>query len=135
MEKTIKRLTSKKAELTDSYNKKIALINDEFQIQGTLEMVGLAWVVPGFDANIRAEIKKAGQSAVIRYEKKQAATPEENSMVKDVSDRDRGYDVESFGGKCIEVKSFKTTGSPKITSHEWETAHRMNDDYWLYIRS
>ena len=69
MEKTIKRLTSKKAELTDSYNKKIALINDEFQIQGTLEMVGLAWVVPGFDANIRAEIKKAGQSAVIRYEK------------------------------------------------------------------
>ena len=133
IEKTIKRITGKKAELTDSYNKKIASINDEFQIQSTLELVGLAWIVPGFDANIRTEIEKAGQDAVIRYEKKQAATPEENSMVKDVSDRDTGYDVESFGGKCIEVKSFKTTGSPKITSHEWETAHRMNDDYWLYI--
>ena len=34
---------------------------------------------------------------------------------------------------CIEVKSFKTTGSPKITSHEWETARRIEDGYWLYI--
>ena len=89
--------------------------------------------MPGFDANIRTEIEKAEQDAVIRYEKKQAATSEEENLVKDVSDRDTGYDVESFGGKCIEVKSFKTTGSPKITSHEWETAHRMKDDYWLYI--
>ena len=43
------------------------------------------------------------------------------------------YDIESFNNRCIEVKSFRTTDSPSITSHEWETARKMEDDYWLYI--
>ena len=85
------------------------------------------------EANIRTEIGNAGEAEVIQYEKNRATTQEERDLVKDVSDTDHGYDVESFGGRCIEVKSFKTTGSPKITSHEWETARRMKDDYWLYI--
>lgn len=66
------------------------------------------------------------------YEEKRAKTDQEKSKIIDVSERDVGYDVESFD-RCIEVKSFKTTGSPSITSHEWETARRLKDDYWLYI--
>jgi len=31
------------------------------------------------------------------------------------------------------VEKLSTLGYPKITSHEWETARRMKDDYWLYI--
>ena len=133
IERTIKKLESEKDELEKKYHDKIEKIKTEFQVGGTLELIGLAWIVPGLDANIRTEIEKAGQNAVIQYEKEQATTPEEKNLVKDVSNRDTGYDVESFGGKCIEVKSFKTTGFPKITSHEWETAHRMKEDYWLYI--
>lgn len=25
------------------------------------------------------------------------------------------------------------TGFVKLTSHEWETARRLQDDYWLYV--
>ena len=133
IEKIIKVQLDKKTKLEKEYHKRMDDIDIDFQIHNTFELVGLAWVVPGFEANIRTEIEKAGQDAVIQHEKDLATTPEEENLIQDVSNRDTGYDVESFGGKCIEVKSFKTTGSPKITSHEWETARRIKDDYWLYI--
>ena len=69
---------------------------------------------------------------VFEHEMKRASTEEEKKKIIDVSERDTGFDIESFD-RCIEVKSFKTTGSPSITSHEWETAQRLKDDYWLYI--
>lgn len=133
IEKVIKKLKNQKGELREKYDKRIKSIQEQYQLVTTLELIGLAWVIPDMEANIRTEIGNAGEAAVIQYEKNRAATQEEKDLVKDVSDRDTGYDVESFGGRCIEVKSFKTTGSPKITSHEWETARRMKDDYWLYI--
>jgi hypothetical protein len=42
------------------------------------------------------------------------------------------YDIESFD-RIIEVKSFTTTCKIKVTSHEWATASRIKDDYWLYV--
>ena len=133
IEKIIKKFQTEKIKLRERYDTRIQAIEKDFEINGTLELVGLAWVIPDMEANIRTEIGNAGEAFVIKYEKEKAKTQEERDLVKDVSDRDTGYDVESFGGKCIEVKSFKTTGSPKITSHEWETARRMKNDYWLYI--
>ena len=133
IEKIIKKFQNDKIKLRERYDTRIQAIENDFQINGTLELIGLAWVIPDMEANIRTEIGNAGEAAVIKYEKGKAKTQEERDLVRDVSDRDTGYDVESFGGKCIEVKSFKTTGSPKITSHEWETACRMENDYWLYI--
>ena len=133
IEKIIKKLQNEKSKLRETYDTRIKNIENDFTMNSTLELVGLAWIIPDMEANIRTEIGNAGESAVIKHEKEKATTQEERDLVKDVSDRDTGYDVESFGGKCIEVKSFKTTGSPKITSHEWETARRMKDDYWLYI--
>jgi len=133
IEKVIKKLIHDKERLREKFDKRISEIETEFQIKSTLELIGLAWVVPDLEANIRTEIGSAGEAAVIQYEKDRATTQEERDLIRDVSARDTGYDVESFGGRCIEVKSFKTTGSPKITSHEWETARRMKDDYWLYI--
>lgn len=133
IEKVIKKLTNDKEKLREKYDKRINEIETEFQINSTLELIGLAWIVPDLEANIRTEIGSAGEVAVMQYEKDRAVTQEERDLVRDVSARDTGYDVESFGGRCIEVKSFRTTGSPKITSHEWETASRMRDDYWLYI--
>lgn len=133
IEKIIQKLSNERDELKKKYDERMASIEKEFNIQSTMELVGLAWVVPRMDANIRTEIDRAGMDAVIRDEKRRAETPEDKEKVKDVSDRDTGYDVESFGGRCIEVKSFRTTGSPKITSHEWVTAEKMQDNYWLYV--
>jgi len=133
IEKVIKKLTNDKDRLREKFDKRMSEIETEFQIKSTLELVGLAWIVPDLEANIRTEIGSAGEAAVLQFERDRATTQEERDLIQDVSARDTGYDVESFGGRCIEVKSFKTTGSPKITSHEWETARRMKDDYWLYI--
>lgn len=133
MEAAIRNKEKKLAVLKEEYDDRIRQAEIEYATGRRIVMVGMAWVVPKMDANIRTEVDRAGQAAVMEYERNHAKTPEESELVRDVSDRDCGYDVESFGGKCIEVKSFKTTGSPKITSHEWETARRMRDSYWLYI--
>ena len=84
------------------------------------------------DANVRRESDLAGMNAVMEYEMKRATTDEQKQKIIDISERDTGYDVESFD-RCIEVKSFKKSGPAKLTSHEWGTAERMGDEYWLYV--
>jgi len=69
---------------------------------------------------------------VLEYEMRRARTDEERRRIKDVSKLYKGYDVQSFD-RVIEVKSFKETGPVRFTSHEWETAKRMKDMYWLYV--
>jgi hypothetical protein len=102
-------------------------------MHGSCELIGMASIIPDLESNIRREIELAGMKAVMEYEQNRAKTDEEKSKIKDVSERDTGFDIESFNSRCIEVKSFRTTDSPSITSHEWETARKMEDDYWLYI--
>jgi len=94
--------------------------------------IGIATIQSESDASIRREVELAGMNAVLEFERKRAHSETELAKIIDVSERDVGYDVESFD-RLIEVKSFKTSGSPSITSHEWETARRLQNDYWLYI--
>jgi hypothetical protein len=62
--------------------------------------------------------------AVLKHEALRAETDEETRKITDVSERDVGYDVESFD-RLVEVKSFKVTGSVRLTSHERETTKRV----------
>jgi len=71
--------------------------------------------------------------AALEYERRRAGGDEERlEKIRDVSDSLKGYDIESFD-RVIEVKSFKTTGPVELTSHEWQTASRIGDIYWLYV--
>ena len=133
IKKIITRLNQEKEKLKEDLDKQLQRIEESFVTYAGSELIGMASIIPDLDSNIRREIELAGMKAVMEYEQKRANTDEERSQIKDVSDRDTGYDIESFNDRCIEVKSFKQTGSPGITSHEWETARRMQDDYWLYI--
>ena len=133
IERQIKLLEKEKEDLKNSYNQRVQGGKVKYDIRGMMELVGIAWVTSDIESNIRREVEVAGQEAVIDHEMDRAGTPEDRERVLDVSDRDCGYDVDSFDGRCIEVKSFKITGNPQITSHEWETAQRMKDNYWLYI--
>ena len=49
-----------------------------------------------------------------------------------MSGRDIGYDIKT-SDRFIEVKSFEGRANPVITSHEWQTAERYGDRYWLYV--
>ena len=108
------------------------VIDSDFKSHLATELIAIATVTPMNDANERKRTEMAGMRMVIKYEQDAAETDVQRGQVCDVSDRDTGYDIESFD-KHIEVKSFKTTGIPKMTSHEWETASRFKEDYWLYV--
>ena len=81
---------------------------------------------------MRRVVELDGMKAVMNYELNRATTEDERKLILDISERDTGYDIESFD-RHIEVKSFKTTGNPKLTSHEWESSNRFGDEYWLYV--
>ena len=112
---------------------KLEQLNTEFETIGFYEPIGLALIVQQEEGDARKKVEEAGMKAVIEYEKKRAEDDKEKlNKIRDVSDSLKGYDVESFD-RVIEVKSFSETGPIELTSHEWETAQRMKDYYWLYI--
>jgi hypothetical protein len=107
-------------------------IRKEFQTYPVKELLGIATISSDIEASIRRETELAGMQAVLKHGDSRAEAEEESRKIRDVSERDVGYDVESFD-RLIEVKSFKITGSVRLTNHEWETAKRLKDDYWLYV--
>lgn len=132
IEKLITQQKNKKEKLSADMNSRLEAIKHEFSSNYTIDLIGMATIQSEADASIRREVELAGMNAVIGFERKRAHLETELAKIIDVSERDVGYDVESFD-RLIEVKSFKTSGSPSITSHEWETARRLQNDYWLYI--
>ena len=132
IEKLISRQDNLKNQHSKDLYERIGQIEKEFVTKTTTELIGIAVVTPESDSNVRRMVECDGMKAVIDYEKIRADTEEKRKLVQDVSERDTGYDVESYDRR-IEVKSFKTTGNPKLTSHEWETSQRFRDEYWLYV--
>jgi len=97
------------------------------------DLLGMAIVLPDSEMRTNLLVEKAGMNAVINHERKRASNDSDRVHIIDVSDSSCGYDIESFDGRHIEVKSFTSTGDPSLTSHEWDTARRYGKDYWLYI--
>ncbi len=130
--KLITREKNKIGGLKREMEKRKDTIEHDFNSVTSTEPIAIAIVIPETDANERRNVELAGMEIVMRYEQDLADTDKQKSMIRDVSERDTGFDIESYD-KCIEVKSFQTTGIPKLTSHEWETARRIGKDYWLYV--
>ena len=130
-EKLISRKKTEIQNLKNESDERLSAIKREFLSHSIVELIGIAAISSDIEASIRREIEVAGMKAVLEYEMNRAKI-EDRKKIIDVSERDVGYDIESFD-RLIEVKSFKTTGSVKLTSHEWETARRLQGDYWLYV--
>lgn len=77
------------------------------------------------------EIELIGMETAISYEIRQQRIP------KDVSSEKVGYDIRScdeLGNyRYIEVKARSATGAISLTPNEWVMAHRLGEEYWLYI--
>ena len=131
-ERLIERENTKIKNIRSDSKRRKTDIAKNFKSYVAIKLIAIAWVVADADANERAMTDRQGMKLVMKYEGDRATTDEERRQIRDVSERDKGYDIES-AGRCIEVKSFKGTGIPSLTSHEWETAGRIGDDYWLYV--
>ena len=107
-------------------------IDHMFKTHLEIELIGIATVTPQADANARTMSDRAGMKIVMEYERGRARNDRERSLVRDVSDRDKGYDIET-SDRFIEVKSFEGSASPSLTSHEWQTAGKFREQYWLYV--
>jgi len=135
-EKLIRMEEGKMRRYREEIKKKLKELDNEYMFTGFHELIGLAVIIRregGEEGDIRRIVEKAGMEAALEYERRRAGGDIENlEKIRDVSDSLRGYDIESFD-RVIEVKSFKTTGPVELTSHEWQTASRMGDIYWLYV--
>ena len=110
------------------------LEKEEVFISDVPEILALAVILPSRRSIGKSqkidEIEQAGMLATMEYEISYNRNP------KDVSKEFRGYDIKSYNEeeeRYIEVKSFNTTGILRITSHEWITAKKIGNDYWLYV--
>ncbi len=99
------------------------------------ELVAIIHLIPArleTNEERKREVELAGMKAVMKYEIMNGRIP------RDVSQLNLGYDIESYDPRTgetryIEVKSFKTTGVPELTEHEYEVARTLASKYWLYI--
>jgi superfamily II DNA or RNA helicase len=97
-------------------------------------IVGVARVVPepASDSGLREDqdIAEIGMREVMDYEQRMGRRPE------DVSLENLGYDIRSTAGQTVryvEVKARAKTGVVALTPNEWLMAHRLGDEYWLYV--
>ncbi|RLA97170.1 MAG: helicase, partial [Deltaproteobacteria bacterium] len=77
------------------------------------------------------EVERVGMEVAMAHERR------EGRRVEDVSALNLGYDLRSEGAegdvRYIEVKARARTGPIALTPNEWLMAHRLGNEYWLYI--
>jgi hypothetical protein len=77
------------------------------------------------------EIEKVGTQIAMKFEISQGRDPE------DVSLQNLGFDIRSRAPdgsyRYIEVKARAREGKIALTPNEWLMAHRLGDEYWLYV--
>lgn len=107
---------------------------------------GRAWVLPHpdrYNSGIAPmvsdpEIERIAVDEVIRYEESQGR------VVKSVEKDNEGFDlissrpypddpVQALDVRFIEVKGRAKVGEVALSRHEYRTAQRLKDDYWLYV--
>lgn len=129
----IKLRKKKQNEISRDWARRLKNIDTITNTNYTYTILGIAIILPDTDIRNNVLIDQAGMKAVLDFESKRTNTPEQKQLIKDVSEKSCGYDIESFDNRHIEVKSFSNTGNPSMTSNEWDTARRYGENYWLYI--
>ena len=110
--KLITEAENKKRRRKKEGDRRKAEIDRMFESNLEIELVGIATVTPGADANAKTMSDRAGMEIVMERERKRARTEEERRQVCDVSGRDTGYDIET-SDRSIEVKSFEGRSKPR----------------------
>jgi len=114
----------------------------ERQIEGEINLlpsppkiIGVAAVLPmGPEDDVLKEdkeIEEIGMRIAMEFEISQGRIPE------DVSAQNLGFDIRSKAPdgsyRYIEVKARAREGKIALTPNEWLMAHRLGNEYWLYV--
>jgi predicted CopG family antitoxin len=120
----------------DLENRKKALLEklqrETTLLPGRIKILGMVAVHP---APVQEEIpdpslEKIGMEVAMAYEREHGRVP------ADVSRENLGYDIRSEGKdevRYIEVKTRAKKGPVTLTQNEWLMAHRLGQEYWLYV--
>ncbi len=123
----------RKEELQARYQNLQERIRRELSLlPGEMEIVGVALVQPAQEASLGPDpaVERMGMELAMAYERSQGRHPQ------DVSAENLGYDIKSEGAgevRYIEVKARAESGPVVLTKNEWIMAHRLGDEYWLYV--
>jgi len=98
-------------------------------------VLGVARVIPKVpvDDVLRRdkEVEEAGMRVAMEFERRHGRNP------ADVADQNLGFDIRSQAPdgsvRYIEVKARALEGKIALTPNEWIMAHRLGNEYWLYI--
>ena len=112
------------------------LAREEIVLPGAIKILGAAAVLPGpglqGEPGPDPEAERLGMEAAMAYERAHGREP------VDVSRENLGYDIRSEGAdgvRYIEVKVRAKPGPVLLTQNEWLMAHRLREEYWLYVVS
>lgn len=122
-------LERKKAQLERQIESEINLL------ASTPKILGVVAVIPKIpvDDMLRTdrEVEEVGMRIAMEFEIAQGRSPE------DVSAQNLGFDIRSKSPdqifRYIEVKARAREGKIALTPNEWLMAHRLGNEYWLYI--
>ena len=143
----IKMAEDRLDELNNRLEQRRAELEKEQQCTiSNIRHLGSAWVLPHPDREQPAvrnmvsdpEIERIAVQAVIAYEEARGW------RVESVEQDNRGFDLISrkphpedpataIGLRFIEVKGRSEVGEIALTTHEYKTAQRLQQDYWLYV--
>ena len=105
----------------------------------TPRVVGVAAVVPGPVPRVAEQGQRGGDNTAVETAAMQVAMEYERSQARapvDVSKTGVGYDVRSEGPdgevRYIEVKGHSSTGDVTLYYTEWQMAHRMGEEFFIY---
>jgi SNF2 family DNA or RNA helicase len=124
----------------EDFERKKAELEKRIQAETNLllsppKILGVARVVPQLPVEDELkedlEIEKIGMQIAMNFEISHGRDPE------DVSSQNLGFDIRSRtpdgSYRYIEVKTRAREGKIALTPNEWLMAHRLGDEYWLYV--
>ena len=105
----------------------------------TPRVVGVAAVIPGPVPRVMEERRGGGDNTTVEMAAMQVAMDHERAHGRDQVDVSRtevGYDIRSTGPgreiRYIEVKGHTSTGDAILYYTEWQMAHRMGKEFFIY---
>ena len=105
----------------------------------TPRVVGVAAIIPGPVPRVTEQGQRGGDNTAVESAAMRVAMEYEQGhdrLPVDVSKTGVGYDVRSEGAdsevRYIEVKGHVSTGDVTLYYTEWQMAHRMGDEFFIY---
>ena len=146
MQANLKQVEERLEELNHRLEQRTAeLITERHCTISDIKIVGQAWILPHPDRRSPAmqgmvndpEIERIAIEFARQYEQSRGwqvtSVESENRGFDLISQRQHPDDPNSIEFKYIEVKGRAGIGEISVTSNEFKTAERLQDDYWLYV--